>query len=87
METLAFVLNFVGLTMITTGGILAAISAPAPSYGPDGSVSMAPAEMQGEAGKGMRIRMHYRQKHFPKFLKMIAAGAFLQAFAMLVPLL
>lgn len=87
METLAFVLNFVGLTFITVGSILAALGSPSPSYGPDGNVAITPPEMQGESGKRIRIKMHHRQKHFPKFLKMIAAGAFLQALAMLVPLL
>lgn len=82
--TTADFLNLAGLTLITVGSICAARSAPTTAYGPDGTVSLAGPEMQGNAGKQKRIEMHERQKRFPRFLWMIAAGAILQAAAVLV---
>jgi len=40
--------------------------------------------MQGIDGKQKRIVMHQRQKRFPQFLWMIAAGAILQSAAVLI---
>lgn len=78
-------LNLTGLTLITVGSICAARSAPAPAYGSDGSVSLVGPEMQGSDGVKKRKEMHERQKRFPKFLGMIAAGAVVQALAVFVP--
>lgn len=83
--TTADFLNLAGLTLITVGGICAARSAPAPWYGADGSVSMTGPGLQGDEGKSKRIAIHERQKRFPRFLWMIAAGAVLQAAAIIVP--
>lgn len=82
---LAEFLNLAGLALITMGSICAANSAPTTSYGPDGSVSIAGPEMKGDAGRSKRIAMHKRQKRFPQFLWTIAAGAILQAAAVLLP--
>lgn len=76
---LATALNLVGLLLITTGSIGAARAAPAPQYGPDGSVSFT-----NESDKEKRIAMHRRQKRFGHFLWLIAAGALLQAIAIFV---
>lgn len=83
--TTADFLNLSGLTLITVGSICAARSAPTTAYHPDGSVSLIGPGMQGEVGRPKRIAMHKRQKRFPQFLWMIAAGAMLQAAAVLVP--
>ena len=77
-------LNLAGLTLITVGSICAARSAPTPTYGPNGSVSLTGSGMQGEEGKQNRIEMHRRQKRFPQFLWLIAAGALLQAAAIVL---
>lgn len=82
--TLIDCLNLLGLALITLGSIGAATAAPTTTYGPDGSVSLAGPGMQGEEGKPKRIAMHKRQKRFPYFLWMIAAGAALQACAVLL---
>lgn len=77
--------NLAGLSLITVGSICAANAAPTPTYGPDGSVSLVGPGLQDDKSK--RIKMHNRQKRFPKFLWMIAFGAILQALAVLVPYL
>ena len=80
----ADLLNLAGLTLITVGSICAARSAPTTSYGADGGVSLTGPDMQGSEGMQKRIAMYERQKRFPQFLWMIAAGAILQAAAVLV---
>lgn len=75
---LAKVLNLIGLLLITGGSLGAARAAPAPQYKADGSVAVS-----GEPVKEKRIAMHRRQKHFGHFLWAVAAGATLQAIALL----
>ena|GEM_PF-3265997 len=76
---LAQTLNLVGLLFITVGSICAARAAPAPVVGPDGKTSL------GDPDLAKRIAAHHRQKHFGKFLGLIAVGAVLQAIAIFVP--
>lgn len=73
---LAQALNLIGLIFITVGGIGAAVSAPTPQYDANGSVGLS-----GISEKEARIAMHYRQKRFPHFLKLVAIGALLQVAA------
>lgn len=78
-------LNLAGLTLITTGSLCAARSAPTTTYGPNGEVGLTGPGMQGDANRAKRIAMHKWQKRFPQFLWMIAAGAILQGAAAVAP--
>lgn len=70
------ILNFVGLLLITVGGIGAAFAAPQPQYGPDGSVGLAASPV-----KEKRVAMHKRQKLYPYLMTIVGIGAALQAIA------
>jgi len=72
-------LNLAGLFLITFGSVFAALSAPAPQYNSDGSVSSS-----GEPDKSKRIAIYKRQKLLPLFLSLIGIGAFVQATALFV---
>ncbi len=72
-------LNFVGLLLITIGGVGAAFVAPQSHYGPDGSVSLAPPSTTEQ-----RIAIYKRQRLFPFLLVAVGAGAALQAVAIFV---
>lgn len=68
-------LNLIGLLLITTGSIGAALSTPAPIYGPNGEVHSGPPD------KALRIELHHRQRRLPWLLGAIGIGALLQAAA------
>jgi hypothetical protein len=74
-------LNLIGLAFITFGAIAGALSAPAPQYNADGSVSLAPQN----STKERRMAIHKRQKMFPAFLASVGIGASLQAVALFIP--
>ena len=75
------ILNLVGLLCITVGSLAAALGAPSPKYGPDGSVSLA----DDERDKDKRIATYRWQKNFRKSLFFVAFGAILQAVAIFLP--
>lgn len=62
------------------GGIVAAVSAPSPQYGADGSVSLSTSP-----DLKTRIAVHKRQKYFRLCLVAVGVGACLQAIAVFVP--
>lgn len=74
------ILNLIGLLLMTIGSIFAALCTPAPKYNSDGSVSLC-----SEQDKIKRIRIHRRQKFFPRFLILIGLGALIQAVAVICP--
>jgi hypothetical protein len=73
------VLDLIGLLLITVGSLGAALGAPSPQYGPDGSVSMS-----GEPDKEKRIAIYRWQKLFPWCLGMVALGAAIQGISILI---
>ncbi|MDF3081091.1 hypothetical protein [Burkholderia sola] len=73
----ATILNAVGLMLITIGGIGAALCAPAPQYGPDGSVSLAP-----NVDKEARVAIYRRQRLIKPLLSLVGLGAFFQLVAL-----
>ena len=82
------VLNLVGLGLITTGSLGAALGTPSPGYQKDGSVMLDNiGKNTGDAAKdrNKRVRMHYLQRAQPYMLGLIAIGAALQALALLLP--
>ena len=73
------IFNFIGLLLITIGGLIAAKATPAPQYNSEGSVGLANSPEKGE-----RITTHYMQKNLSGSLALIGIGALFQTIALII---
>ena len=77
------ILNLIGLGMVTLGA-LGAMSAPAPTYNPDGSISLGPRrhpnETEDQARKRRIRKAHFQRIGLPTCFALIAVGSALQAY-------